>query len=384
MEFAWSDDEQKYRAALRDYVAENIMPGWNHDDRELHDPRLKPVVKEFCRKFGESGWLTPHWPREYGGLDSSAWERTVVGEEMWAAGEPRGPQYMNVNWIAPAIMLAGTPEQKKRFLTPISEGGVVWCQGFSEPDAGSDLAALKTKAVRDGDQYIVSGQKIWTSYAHDAEYCFLLVRTNSEVEFHKGISILLAPMNLPGIVVRNIPTPFVDHAIHEVFFDEVRVPADCLLGEENEGWGIIRHTLTEERVGIARYAYQEQALMEAIDDCAIIGRDVSDPGLQEAIGYGFAFFEAARSMMYVATQERIDDPTGLRPMASVWRAIGPGLAEMLLRELLMEVMGPEGLVDNSMADRETELGTVGPIAAGALEVQLNIVARYCLKLPKDS
>jgi alkylation response protein AidB-like acyl-CoA dehydrogenase len=210
------------------------------------------------------------------------------------------------------------------------------------------------------------------------------VRTNSEVEFHKGISILLAPMNLPGIVVRNISTPFVDHIIHEVFFDEVRVPANCLLGEENEGWGIIRHTLTEERVGIARYAYQEQAVMEAIDDCAIIGRDISDPGLQEAIGYGFAFFEAARSMMYVATQERIDDPTGLRPMASVWRAIGPGLAEMLLRELLMEVMGPEGLVDNSMADRETELGTVGPIAAGALEVQLNIVARYCLKLPKGS
>jgi alkylation response protein AidB-like acyl-CoA dehydrogenase len=384
VEFSWTEDEQKYRTAVRDYIADNIMPGWNHDDRELHDPRLKPTVQEFCRKLGESGWLTPHWPREYGGLDSSPWERTVVGEEMWATGEPRGPQYMNVNWIAPAIMLAGTAAQKQQYLSAISRGDAIWCQGFSEPDAGSDLAALKTKATRDGEVYVITGQKIWTSYAHDADYCFLLVRTNSAVDFHKGISILLVPMNLPGIEVRNIPTPFVHHVVHEIFFNDVHVPVDCRLGDENEAWTIIRHTLTEERVGIAGYAYQEQALMEAIDDALIAGRDVEDPGLTESIGYGFSFFEAARSMHYLAVQERINDPTGLRPMASAWRAIGRGLSEVVLRELLMEVMGPEGMIEHSMADRETELGTVSPIAAGALEVQLNIVSRYCLNLPKGS
>lgn len=382
MDFKWSDDELEYRAALRECISEHIMPGWTHDDRELDDPRLKPVVEEFCGALGRQGWLTPHWPAAYGGLDSSPWERVVVGEEMWAAGEPRGPQYMNVNWIAPAIMLAGTPEQKDRFLPPIARGEVTWCQGFSEPDAGSDLAALRTRANRDGDVFVVNGQKIWTSYAHEADFCFLLVRTDPSAEFREGISILLVPMDLPGIEVRDIPTPFVGHILHEVFLNDVQVPVECLLGEENRGWTVVRHSLTEERVGIARYAYQEQALMETIDQIEAIGGSVEDPSVTESIGNGFAVAEAARSMMYVAVQEQIDDPTGLRPMASVWQAIGPGLAEMATRDLLMEIQGPEGLVEHTMADRFTSLGTTGPIAAGTLEIQLNSVARHCLNLPK--
>ncbi|MDG2112612.1 MAG: acyl-CoA dehydrogenase family protein, partial [Actinomycetota bacterium] len=330
------------------------------------------------------GWLTPHWPRDYGGQDSSMWERVVVGEEMWASGEPRGPQYMNVNWIAPAIMLAGTEEQKTRFLPPIARGQVVWCQGFSEPDAGSDLAALRTRAVRDGDVYVVDGQKIWTSYAHGADYCFLLVRTDSSVDFREGISILLMPMDLPGIEVRDIPTPFVDHFLHELFLDGVQVPVDNLLGEENRGWSVVRHALTEERVGIARHACQEQALLEVIDEIESAGGSTEDPAVAESLGMGFAWAEAARSLMYVAVQEQIDDPTGVRPMASVWQAFGPGLAEQAVRDLLMDISGMDGLVENTIADRYTSLGTTGSIAAGTLEVQLNSVARFSLGLPRGS
>ena len=312
------------------------------------------------------------------------WERVVVGEEMWAAGEPRGPQYMNVNWIAPAIMLAGTAEQKDRFLPPIARGEVVWCQGFSEPDAGSDLAALRTRAVRDGDVYVVDGQKIWTSYAHGADYCFLLVRTDSSADFREGISILLMPMDLPGVEVRDIPTPFVDHFLHELFLDGVQVPAEYLLGKENLGWSVVRHALTEERVGIARHAYQEQALLEVIDEIESAGGSVDDPALEEGLGLGFAWAEAARSLMYVAVQEQIDDPTGLRPMASVWQALGPGLAEQTVRDLLMDIRGIEGLAEHTIADRYTSLGTTGSIAAGTLEIQLNSVARHCLGLPRGS
>ncbi|MCU1397135.1 MAG: Alkylation response protein AidB-like acyl-CoA dehydrogenase [Acidimicrobiales bacterium] len=382
MDFTWTEREQTYRAELREYIAAHILPGWNHNDRELWDPRLKAVVKEFCKALGDDGWLTPHWPLEYGGLATSPWERVVVGEEMWGVGEPRGPQYMNVNWIAPAVMMAGTPEQKTKYLTPMAHGSVIWCQGFSEPDAGSDLASLKTRAVRDGDEYIISGQKTWTSYAHAAENIILLVRTNPDLEAHKGISILLVPMDLPGIEVRDIRTPFVTDLCHEVFFNDVRVPVSCLLGPENEGWSVVRHTLTEERLGINRYAYHEQALMEAMEETECVGRSLDDPGLLEQIGYGFAMFEAERSINYLAVQERIDDPHGVRPYASVWRAFGGGLAEYLLRDLLMELMGPEGLINETMADRDTELGTIGPIASGAYEIQLNIVARFCLGLPK--
>ena len=322
------------------------------------------------------------WIAEYGGLDSSPWGRVVVGEVIWAAGEPRCPQYMSVNWVARAIMLAGSQEQKDQFLAPITRGEATWCQGFSEPDAGSDLAALRTRANRDGDVFVVNGQKIWTSYAHEADFCFLLVRTDPIAEFRDGISILPVPMDLPGIEVRDIPTPFVGHILHEVFLNDVQVPVECLLGEENRGWTVVRHSLTEERVGIARYAYKEQALMEATDQVESLGGSLDDPSVVEGIDNGSAFAEATRSMMYVAVQEQIDDPTGLRPMASVWLAIGPGLAEMATRDLLMEIQGAEGLVEHTMADPFTSLGTTGPIAAGTLENQLNGVARHCLNLPK--
>ena len=181
---------------------------------------------------------------------------------MWIAGEPRGGQYMNVNWIGPTLIRYGSEAQQARYLPPIAEGRALWCQGFSEPGSGSDLASLRTRAVRDGDDYVVNGQKIWTSYAGLADTCFLLARTSDDRK--AGISILLVPMDTPGITVRQIPSLIGEGDIHEVFFDDLRVPPSARLGEEGQAWEIVAYSLRNERLGIPRYAFARAALDRAV------------------------------------------------------------------------------------------------------------------------
>jgi alkylation response protein AidB-like acyl-CoA dehydrogenase len=382
VEFTWSDEEEALRTNLRAFVHKNKNPSWDQMDRDLGEDGLRSTSIAFCESLGERGWLTPHWPKQYGGLDASAWERIIVGEELWGAGEPRGPQYMNVNWIGPALMFAGTPAQKMRHLPRISKGNVIWCQGFSEPDAGSDLASLTTRAVRDGDEYIVNGAKVWTSYAHEAEWCFLLVRTGQDEDRHQGITILLVPMDTPGIEVREINTPFGPHVIHEVAFRDARVSVEHRLGAENEGWPIVRRILAEERIGIARYAYHARIIEDAMSEAADDGRDLTDSGLQEEIGISFALCEAARILNYVAVQEWLDEPDGRRPLASTWRAMGAGFVEVRTRETLLSILGPSGLENRSAGEFQQFWGVISPIAAGNLEVQLDMIARAQLGLPK--
>ena len=180
MDLDFTEEENAFRAALRSAIEQNIRQGWTLDDRDMPDVEDVAAVKAFCAALGEGGFLTPHWPISYGGREASPWEQLIISEETWSVGEPRGGQYMNTNWIGPALMAYGTPEQQAERLPPITRGEVNWCQGFSEPDAGSDLAALRCRAVRDGDTYVVNGEKIWTSYAHAAEHCFLLVRTDPD------------------------------------------------------------------------------------------------------------------------------------------------------------------------------------------------------------
>jgi alkylation response protein AidB-like acyl-CoA dehydrogenase len=203
------------------------------------------------------------WPEEFGGRGASPWEQTVVREEMWAHHEPRGPQYMGVNWVGPAIMRHGTPEQKRKHLPPIAGGEVIWCQGFSEPDAGSDLASLQTSARRDGGGWSISGQKIWTSYAGMAQWCFLLARTAKTEKKQFGITVFLVPMSDPAIEVRPIAAMIGPHHLNEVFIDDLRVTPDDVLGTVDEGWKVVQDVLAFERVGIARYARCERLLKTA-------------------------------------------------------------------------------------------------------------------------
>jgi alkylation response protein AidB-like acyl-CoA dehydrogenase len=231
MDLDWTESEVAFRAALRASIRSHIAPEWDLDRRDMPEPSDIDDVKAFCAALGADGFLTPHWPEAYGGRAAPPWEQLIISEETWAVGEPRGGQYMNTNWIGPALMTHGTPEQLALHLPRIARGEVNWCQGFSEPDAGSDLASLRTRADRDGDVYVVNGQKVWTSYAHAAEYCFLLVRTDANAAKREGISILLVPMDTPGIEVREIPNPFAHHLIHEMHFTDVVVPVSCRLGE---------------------------------------------------------------------------------------------------------------------------------------------------------
>lgn len=249
------------RRELRDLVhaevPENYLGAFTDDPADLE------VAQQFCRLLAERGLLCLSWPEEFGGGGASAWEQTVVREEMWAHHEPRGAQYMGVNWVGPTIMRHGTEEQQRTHLPPIGRGEGIWCQGFSEPEAGSDLASLRTTARPDGDGWLVSGQKIWTSYATMAQWCFLLARTSKGEKKQRGLTIFLVPMSDPAITVRPIRCMMGPHHLNEVFFDDLRVTEADVLGTVDDGWSIVQDVLSFERVGIARYARCERLLQTA-------------------------------------------------------------------------------------------------------------------------
>ena len=249
------------RSQLRRLIADNVPT--DYLGAFTDDPADLEVAQSFCRLLASEGLLCAAWPTEFGGRAASAWEQTAVREEMWAQHEPRGAQYMGVNWVGPALMRHGTDEQQRLHLPPIAAGEVIWCQGFSEPDAGSDLASLQTAARRDGDGWRISGQKIWTSYATMAQWCFLLARTSRGEKKQQGITVFLVPMDAPGIEVRPIPCMLGPHHLNEVFLDDVWVTEADVLGEVDQGWKVVQEVLAFERVGIARYARVERLLQWA-------------------------------------------------------------------------------------------------------------------------
>ncbi len=270
LDFDMGPEVAALRTQLRDLIGQEMPP--NFLGAFTDDPADLSAAQRFCRVLAERGLLCLSWPEEFGGAGASVWDQTVVREEMWAHHEPRGAQYMGVNWVGPVIMRHGTTEQQRRHLPPIARGEVIWCQGFSEPEAGSDLASLRTYARRDGDGWSVNGQKIWTSYATMAQWCFLLARTTRVGETgsggavtkkQQGLTVFLVPMDDPAIEVRPIGTMMGPHHLNEVFFDDLRVTDADVLGAVDEGWSIVRDVMAYERVGIARYARCERLLAAA-------------------------------------------------------------------------------------------------------------------------
>lgn len=356
----------------------------------VEDEQAMPFTRQFCQKLAERGWLTLSWPAEYGGQGASVWLQAIVREEMWANDEPRGPQYMNLNYIGPMIMRFGTDEQRRRFLPPMARGEVLWCQGFSEPDAGSDLASLRTRAVRDGERYVVTGQKIWTSYADaPADWCLLLARTDDAGPHQHGISVLLVDMTTPGITVRPIDTMAGPHEFNEVFFDEVEVPVDCRLGPEHEGWELVRTGLAFERVGIARYAragWLIERLVEYVRSTESDGAPLADdPAVRSKLADLRMRYEAARLVNYRAISLG-DEVTGAD--AAVARIHNTQL-EQWAGHVALELLGPLGQLTHDEDDapidgaawRNWVRNVPTTVAAGTLEMQKNIVARS-LGLPR--
>ncbi len=254
-----ADLRRELRDLVDEQVPEHFLGAFTDDPADLQ------TAQEFCRTLAARNLLCLAWPEEFGGGGASVWEQTVVREEMWAHHEPRGAQYMGVNWVGPIIMRHGTAEQQRTHLPPIAAGEVIWCQGFSEPEAGSDLASLRTTARGDGEGWLVSGQKIWTSYATMAQWCFLLARTSRGEKKQQGLTIFLVPMDDPAITVRPIGCMMGPHHLNEVFFDDLRVTEADVLGTVDDGWSIVQNVLAFERVGIARYARCERLLHMAPD-----------------------------------------------------------------------------------------------------------------------
>jgi len=388
VDFAFDDADDRFRAELRAFVDESLPQWWR--GMFVDDDRAIPFTREFCRALAARGWLTLAWPPEHGGAGASAWTQTVVREEMWAAEEPRGPQYMNLNYIGPLLMRYGTDEQRARFLPAMARGEVIWCQGFSEPDAGSDLASLRTRARPHEQGFVVDGTKIWTSYADaPADWCLLLTRTDPEAERHRGISVLLVDMTTPGITVRPIDTMAGPHEFNEVMFDDVVVPRDCLLGEQDHGWELIAAGLTFERVGIARYARAARVLEHLVEHANATGRS-RDPLVRTRLADLRARCEAARILAYraVSLQARGEVPT---VDASVARIHATQL-EQEVSHAGLELLGPAGLLRTGDAaaplagevQRHFVRNIPTTVAAGTLEIQKNIVAQRGLGLPRGT
>jgi alkylation response protein AidB-like acyl-CoA dehydrogenase len=253
MDFRFGPDDEEFRKELRCWLQENVPPDWEGVFLE-EDEEAWQVGRAFVKKLAAKGWVAPAWPREYGGMEASPALQLVYNEEMGYHRAPIGSIVQAVGYIGPAILFFGTAEQKRQHLPPIIAGETVWCQGFSEPEAGSDLASLRTRAVRDGDDYVINGDKIWTSNAHRSDWCILLARTDPAARKHKGISFFLVNMKEPGITIQPIINMANVHSFNQVFFEDVRVPSSALLGQENEGWYIAAMALDFERSSLVAAA----------------------------------------------------------------------------------------------------------------------------------
>jgi alkylation response protein AidB-like acyl-CoA dehydrogenase len=254
MDFRFSADDEAWRQELRAWIREEFGADWNGFRATGTDEAEEEFefAQSVRRKLAAKGWMAPAWPKEYGGMGASFTQQAIFNEELAYHRVP-GPDITAVGYIGPTLMLYGTEEQK-RHLPAIVRAEEVWCQGYSEPGAGSDLASLQTRAVRDGDEYIINGQKIWTSNAHRANWMFLLVRTDPDAPKHRGISYLLLDMKTPGITVQPLINMGDRHGFNQVFFDSVRVPVSNRVGEENRGWYVGMATMDFERSAIAASA----------------------------------------------------------------------------------------------------------------------------------
>ncbi len=378
MDFDLGEQATALRSRLRELIATHISE--DYLGAFTTDPDDLEVAQQFCKMLAEEGLLTVAWPAEYGGGGGSLWEQTVVREEMWAHHEPRGAQYMGLNWVGPAIMAFGTDGQKHQHLSAIAAGEVIWCQGFSEPEAGSDLAALRTRAVEDGDGWRITGQKIWTSYAGMAQWCVLAARVGPG-ERHEGITMFLVPMDAPGITVRPIRSMLGPHHLNEVFFDDVPAGPDAVLGGVGDGWAVIRKALAHERVGIARYARCERLL-------SALGRELAPhwddlpASLHAQWARALVQVRVARLLAYrtVHAQATGEFPDVLASSARIAvTQCDQAVAEVLFQAIDDESLdaGPDAPLHGAIEDhwRYAQAATV---ASGTIEVQRMIVSKALL------
>jgi alkylation response protein AidB-like acyl-CoA dehydrogenase len=335
------------------------------------------VVGQVTRRLADERLLTMSWPEEYGGAGADVWQQTVLREEMWAHFEPRGAQYMGLSWVGPTIMQVGTAEQKRRHLPAIAEGRAVWCQGFSEPGAGTELSALQLRAQRDTDGWVLDGQKIWTSYAGLADWCFLAARTAPAEHRHDGITIFLVPMDSPGITVRPIDALMGEQHLNEVFFDGVRVDDGAILGEVGRGWDVIKLVLTHERIGIPRYARDDRMLSELAGHPSLEHVDAASEYARALVHTRVARLLSYKAVALNEAGELTDRAASVARLSSV-------LLDQEVGHLALELLGPDALVPTvgtglpGRAEDVFRYSRAATIASGTSEVQRMLIARAAI------
>jgi len=379
MDWNWSEEHRAFRQKIRDVLEKHLPADWEAKSKlDTSSAYVSRFSREFCPILAREGLLIPHWPKAYGGGGVDAFHHWILGEEMFAVGDPRSYQYMNVNWVGPAILRYGTEAQKQEHIGRIAAGTHIWCQGFSEPSAGSDLASLTTRAERTGDGYVIDGMKIWTSGASLADYCFMLARTGGVR--HEGISVFLVPMDAPGVRAKPIPNLMGEFSLHETVFDRVEVPESARLGDEGQGWSIVRQVMFNERIGQPRYTLAMRAMDRAVKRLKDKGR-FGGQSVRADAGRAHTALTAAQSLALKVIDGRVkghpaDAFTSVARYALV--AADRQVADFLGAYLSDDLMAyADPLI--SAAYRRT--GSTG-IAAGAAEIQLNLVSRDYLHLPK--
>ncbi len=391
MDLRDSPEEAAFRKEVVEFIekeAPRAHPGMSYET-------LAEEGQRWFRKLSELGWIAPAWPKEYGGAGMSQIEQFIYNEEMAIHRAPRPAHLIiGLGLAGPTIIVHGNDDQKKRFLPGVLAGTDIWCQGYSEPEAGSDLASLRTRAVKDGDDYVLNGQKIWSTLAHMARWMICLARTDPEAPKHKGITYFVVDMKAPGITVRGLTNMADTHEFNEVFFDNVRVPKENVVGQENRGWYVGMTTLDFERsnVGSAVGMVQE---VEDLVDYAITWRRTPvslldlNPLLRLELADRLIEAEAGRMLSYrIASMQN----RGLIPNyeASLVKVFSAELHQRIARSkmnvmgLYAQLMPPDPMAPHLGSWSHQYLRSVGySIEAGTSEIQKNIIAQRGLGLPRD-
>jgi alkylation response protein AidB-like acyl-CoA dehydrogenase len=383
MDFSWSDQENKFRQTVQEFLKNNWDPN-KSDLLEGADDDSFEDMRKFRHKLAEQGWLIMSWPKEYGGKNASYMQQMIFKEESASYGAPTAGGAEDI--LAPALMVHGTDEQKKNHLPPIAKAQVLWAQGYSEPGAGSDLASLATRAKKEGDYYIINGQKIWSSNAHRSDWMHVLVRTDPDAPKHRGISYVMMDLKTEGINIRPIEQMHARGGFNEVFFEDVKIPASNLIGEENRGWYIAMTALDFERSGVHLVIGVKRKINEIME---YINTKKNNSVLIKKITDSIIELEIARLLSYRITSMQ---SKGIVPNyeSSLAKTFGTELIQNHARRVINLLGMYGGLAKNSKHAPfngtfcQEYISMVGQtIQGGTSEIQRNIMATRGLGLPRS-
>lgn len=393
MDFTFSPEDEAFRQEFRSWLEHHIPRDWRDD--ELHDP---DTLEEFERRRAwhrqlyDGGWMCIHWPQEYGGRGASLIQQVIYHQELDRAKAPPTVNFQGIARVGPTLMQWGTPEQKQRYIPKIPPAEEIWCQGLSEPDHGSDLAAVETRAVDQGDHFLVNGSKVWTSNAHRADFTTLLCRTDPDAPKHKGLSYLLVDMKSPGITVRPLVQMTGESGFNQVFFDDVQVPLANLVGEKNRGWMVAMTNMMFERTihgGRTDMMVEVRQLTELAKKVDRGGRPAWEDSYVRQSLAGFACEAAA--LKYTSFRQLTSQLKGLPPgpEGSIMKLGTSGL-NLRMQDFAMELLGPysqfeyqaSGAIDRGKWSHRMLAARRSTIAAGTNEIQHNIIGERVLGLPK--